>query len=144
VARAHHTLVHERCLCHFDGTCSVFEWPDLPFHHGDGSATMFSSSWCGMWRRLMDNLSPMVISCFFPSFLSHIQKSTCLSSLFLVFQFHSLFFWFLIFVLSLFIKFCLFSIYSFNYNLLYIIFTNSILIILISSFFSLTLSLKFY
>jgi len=50
----------------------------------------------------------------------------------------------LILFLTLLKKFCLFLIWSFIYNLTYITFSNSILILLISNFFSLAFLLKFY
>jgi hypothetical protein len=72
---------------------------------------------------------------FFVSFLFSSSKMTAWSSLLLIFQIQSIFFWFLIFVLGLFVNIYLFWISSFNLNLSYIMFSNLVIILLIFNFF---------
>jgi len=89
-----------------------------------------------VWRVMVDDEQFVIDSRFFflPSYFLSTRESACLFFL-LFFLFNSLCFLFLIFVLGLFRKKFMFSIYSLNHNLSYIIFTNSLFILLISIFF---------
>jgi len=101
---AHYTLAHEWHSRHSSSAWNAARWPNLTFYYIFGCADMSSFSWCGAWRRMMCGLLPVTVSFFPLSFLSHARKNTDFSFLFLVFQFQSLFFWFLIFILIHFIK----------------------------------------
>jgi hypothetical protein len=104
LVHAHYTLAHGWHSRHSSSAWNAARSPNLTFYYIFGCADMSSFSWCGAWRRMMCGLLPVTVSFFPLSFLSHARKNTDFSFLFLIFQFQSLFFWFLIFILIHFIK----------------------------------------
>jgi hypothetical protein len=143
--------------CFLGGACDVIRWSNLSFHCVLRSSTVFSFLWGSAWQRIMSGLLTTIIF-FLPSFLSVLfsldfsivvpmffiayfrpwsfyKKNLCFQFSLLFFPIRSLFFWFLIFFLGSLLKFCWFSILSFNQSLCCFIVFNLALIFLISFFF---------
>jgi hypothetical protein len=100
-------------------------WPNLSFYRVFGSVTMSSSYWFSVLGWMMSGLSLPIVS-FFSSFFSlYSRESKCMSSFLLVFQFHFLCFFIVYFHSWPFYNFFMFLIFFLNYNLSYIIFSNS-------------------
>jgi hypothetical protein len=92
------------CPRSFDCACDTTVCQKMAFHSVIRSTTTCSSSWCGACRWWTVSLLLVVVSSFFFLLFSLFQLSTCLSFFLFVFQFLSLCFLLLIFVLGLFRK----------------------------------------
>jgi hypothetical protein len=129
--------VHGRCPCTSSDACGAFRYLKILIHCVVRSAAMFIFlvKQCVLAVVVRFVTSEPFLFLFFSSFFSPPQKFRVCLSLLLVFQFQSLFFYFVIFLLSLFVEVFFFLVLFFNSNLPNIIFFNFILILLISFFF---------
>ena len=99
LTRAYYVSMSTWLLCHLGNECNITQWP---FYHVFGDAIIPYSFWHGVWQHMMIGLSSVVIYFYF--LISLARKNAWLSYLFFIFQFQSLFFWFLIIILIYFIK----------------------------------------
>jgi hypothetical protein len=131
---------HPRYL---DDALDLTWWPDLTFCYLFGYVIVFFSTWCGAWRCMVVELSPMIIS-FFLSLLPD-KMHDC--SFFYYFSISILILLISYFVHILFIEVFYFKKYSFNYNFLKIFcfqFHPLIKVIVVLFFFNLTLIYFFF
>jgi len=120
------------CPRSFNGICDTIVCPKMTLCSVTRSVVTCSSSWHEACRWWSDGFSAVIISSFFFLLFSPFQLKYVHVPFFLfVFQFQSLYFYCLFSFLILLEKFFIFSIQSLNYNFSYIIFTNSIFILLI-------------
>ena len=110
--------------------CNATGCPNPVFYHVPRSVITFHSSSCNAWWHLMGSLLPVGVLFFSSYFSPSPRVSICL--FFFFFNFNPYVLDCLISSLTLLQKFFMVSIQFLNYNLSYIVFYNSILVLLIS------------
>jgi len=120
------------CPRSFDGTCNATVCQKMVFHCVTRSTITWSSSRPGACRWWSNGLSPVVVFYFY-CLLFSLFRLKCMFVLF--FNFIPYVFYCLFSSLTLLEKLYMFSIQSLNYNLSYIVFTDSVLILLICHFY---------
>jgi hypothetical protein len=122
--RAYYVLARGWYPHHLGGACGASSCQTYPFivslEVSPCPLPTGSVCWGGWW------VVCLCRSFFFSSFFSlYSRESKCMSSFLLVFQFHFLFFFIVYFHSWPFYNFFMFLIFFLNYNLSYIIFSNS-------------------
>jgi len=110
--------------------CNATGCPNPVFYNVPRSVITFHSSSCNAWWHLMGSLLPVGVLFFSSYFSPSPRVSICL--FFFFFNFNPYVLDCLISSLTLLQKFFMVSIQFLNYNLSYIVFYNSILVLLIS------------